>query len=126
MSTPSSNSHVQVAYVEAAANGGGQYLVDVILEPGMSCMQVLQASGLLLKLPKGQALLVGVFSHRIDVDSYQPQDGDRFEIYRALTRDPKEVRRKRADANPVGKRKARVNEKYSSDAAHASNRCEQP
>ena len=116
MSTPSSNSHVQVAYVEDAAHGGRQYLVDVLLQPGMSCMQVLQASGLLLKLPQGQELRVGVFSHRIDVESYQPQDGDRFEIYRALTRDPKEVRRKRADANPVGKRKARVNEKYSNES----------
>lgn len=116
MSTPPSYTHVQVAYVDTAAQGGGQHLVDVVLEPGMSCRQVLQASGLLDKLPKGQELLVGVFSHRIDVDSYQPQDGDRFEIYRPLTRDPKEVRRKRADANPVGRRKARANEKYSNES----------
>lgn len=108
--------HVQVAYVDTAAHGGGQYLVDIALQPGMTVMQLLQASGLLDKLAKDQPLVVGVFSHRINVDSYQPQDGDRFEIYRPLTRDPKEVRRKRADANPVGRRKARVNEKYSNES----------
>ncbi len=116
MSAQQHNAQVQVAYVEDQANGGGQYLVDVVLQPGMSTMQVLQASGLLDKLAKGQALVVGVFSHRIDVENYLPQNGDRFEIYRPLTRDPKEVRRKRADANPVGRRKARINEKYSNES----------
>ena len=112
MSAQQHDAQVQVAYV----NENGQYLVDVVLQPGMTCMQVLQASGLLDKLEKGQELLVGVFSHRIDIETYQPQDGDRFEIYRALTRDPKEVRRKRADASPVGKRRARTNEKYSNES----------
>lgn len=112
MSAQQQDAQVQVAYVDES----GQYLVGVILQAGMTSMQVLQASGLLDKLDKGQPLLVGVFSHRIDIESYQPQDGDRFEIYRALTRDPKEVRRKRADANPVGRRKARINEKYSNES----------
>ena len=53
-------------------------------------------------------LPVGVFSQRIDCpDSYRLQAGDRVELYRPLTRDPKDVRRQRAERHPVGRRIAR-------------------
>ena len=92
---------VQVAYVDHT----GQYLVDVACTTGMTARQVLEASGLLAQLPEGQALVVGIYGHKIDdLERYLPQQGDRLEIYRPLTRDPMAVRRKRAEAYPVGRR----------------------
>lgn len=91
---------VQVAYVDAT----GQYLVAVVLTQGLTARQALQASGLLEKLPEGMPLVVGVYGHKIeDLDAYELQSDDRLEIYRPLTRDPMSVRRKRAEAHPVGR-----------------------
>lgn len=97
--------HIQVAYVDST----GQYLVDVVLLPNMTARQALQASGLLEKLPTGQPLVVGIFGHKIDdIDTHLMQAGDRLEIYRPLTIDPMAVRRKRAEAYPVGRLKRKL------------------
>jgi putative ubiquitin-RnfH superfamily antitoxin RatB of RatAB toxin-antitoxin module len=96
---------VQVAYVDAS----GQYLVSVDWQPQLTAMQALQQSGLLAKLPAGQSLAVGVFGIRVDQpEQYLLQAGDRLEIYRPLTRDPMAVRRKRAEAHPVGRLKRKL------------------
>lgn len=95
----------QVAYVDAT----GQYLVAVDWHPQLTAMQALEQSGLLAKLPAGQPLAVGVFGMKIDQpEQYLLQAGDRLEIYRPLTRDPMAVRRKRAEAHPVGRLKRRL------------------
>ncbi|XID75447.1 RnfH family protein [Alkanindiges sp. WGS2144] len=91
---------VLVAY----ADQGGQYLVSVDWQPTLTAQQALQASGLLSKLPPEQPLVVGVFGVKVDQpETYLLHANDRLEIYRPLTRDPKEVRRKRAEINPVGR-----------------------
>ena len=45
---------------------------------------------------------VGIFSKRVTLDA-PLKAGDRVEIYRPLTIDPKELRRLKASANPLGK-----------------------
>lgn len=95
----------QVAYADAT----GQYLVSVALTADMTARQALQASGLLEKLPADMPLVVGVYGHKLeDLDTYLVQAGDRLEIYRPLTRDPMLVRRKRAEAYPVGRLKRKL------------------
>ena len=97
-----SNAIVQVAYIDHT----GQYLVSVAWYPELTALQALQQSGLLEKLLPDQPVVVGVFGLKIDSpDDYLLQSGDRLELYRPLTRDPKEVRRKRAAAHPVGRLK---------------------
>jgi putative ubiquitin-RnfH superfamily antitoxin RatB of RatAB toxin-antitoxin module len=46
--------------------------------------------------------MVGVFGVRVE-PQHVLQAGDRVEIYRALTINPKDIRRKRAAKNPVGR-----------------------
>jgi len=71
---------------------------------GTSPLEAIKESGLLEDCPEllslessGEELSFGVFSKRID-DSYLLTEGDRLEIYRKLTADPKEVRREMAKA----------------------------
>lgn len=97
-----SNATVQVAYIDHT----GQYLVSVDWHPELTALQALQQSGLLTKLMPEQPVVLGIFGVKIDVpENYLLQAGDRLELYRPLTRDPKDVRRKRAAAHPVGRLK---------------------
>ena len=63
------------------------------------------------KLPELDISKVGIFSQVLgskglaDADVYELQQGDRVEIYRPLTLDPKEIRRRRAEE---AKKKRRV------------------
>lgn len=66
---------------------------------GVTPVDVIQQSGLLddnseLEL---RELVYGVYSQRVD-QYYLMSDGDRLEIYRSLTADPKTVRRELAKA----------------------------
>lgn len=100
---------VQVVYVESLAQGGTQHLVTLDWQPQLTARLALEQSGLLPKLPADQPVQVGVFGDRIaDPDQYELQAGDRLEIYRPLTCDPMTVRRKRAEANPVGRFKRKL------------------
>lgn len=47
----------------------------------------------------------GVYGQKIVPTDHVLCAGDRVEVYRALTRDPKDVRRRRADHYPVGRRR---------------------
>ena len=96
------NAIVQVAYIDHT----GQYLVSVDWYPELTALQALQQSGLLEKLLPDHPVVVGVFGVKIESpENYLLQAGDRLELYRPLTRDPKDVRRKRAAAHPVGRLK---------------------
>lgn len=87
---------VEVAY----ALPEKQYLQRVTLEDGATVEQAIQASGLLslrtdIDLARNK---VGIFSRPAKLQD-RVQDGDRVEIYRPLTADPKELRRMRAEKN---------------------------
>jgi len=74
-----------------------QELRHVTLPAGATVMQAIDASGIADALPADAIALdrLGVFSRRVGPE--EPlADGDRVEIYRPLTLDPKEARRRRA------------------------------
>lgn len=87
---------VEVAY----ALPEKQYLQRVTLEEGATIEQAITASGLLtlrtdIDLARNK---VGIFSRPAKLQD-TVQDGDRVEIYRPLTADPKALRRMRAEKN---------------------------
>jgi len=74
-----------------------QVLLALAVEDGTTVGQVIERSGIASRFPEiGEVpARVGVFGKRTRLDA-AVRDGDRIEIYRPLTADPKEVRRARA------------------------------
>lgn len=67
------------------------------LARGATVGQALAEPAVQERFPDALGLPVGIFSHRCTLD--QPlRDGDRIELYRPLTIDPKRARRERAEA----------------------------
>lgn len=82
-----------------------QKIIELLVEPGTTAYQAAERSGI-NKIFKDINLIeakMGVFSQTLGVKGLKPpqeyimQPGDRVEIYRPLTADPKEVRRRRAE-----------------------------
>jgi hypothetical protein len=73
---------------------------------GTTAQQLLEQAELAawLVVQQVDAVAFGVYGQKISPDTYVLVDGDRLEIYRGLTRDPKDVRRVRANRHPVGRR----------------------
>lgn len=84
---------VEVVY----AGSERQLLRRLDLPAGSTVIQAVEQSGLLPELPAGDfdAARLGIFSRRVAPDDVL-QDGDRVEMYRPLTLDPKDARRRRA------------------------------
>ena len=84
---------VEVAYV--GDDGGGRWALEV--PPGTTVRGAIERSRVLDRHPEidlsRQA--IGIFGVRCGLDELLA-DGARVEIYRALLRDPKEARRRRA------------------------------
>jgi putative ubiquitin-RnfH superfamily antitoxin RatB of RatAB toxin-antitoxin module len=75
---------------------GEQVLLRLSLAAGATVGEAIRQSGLLQRYPQlhAAALCAGVFGNRVAMDA-RLNDGDRVEIYRPLTVDPKEARRRR-------------------------------
>lgn len=75
-----------------------QFLRALKLEEGSTIEQAINASGLLTLRPEIDLTSnkVGIFSRPAKLDEAL-QEGDRVEIYRPITADPKELRRQRAE-----------------------------
>lgn len=86
---------VEIAYALPAA----QVLRKLELDAGATVEDVIRRSGLLEEFPEIDLAVnkVGIFSKLVKLDEVV-RDRDRVEIYRPLIADPKEVRRKRAEA----------------------------
>lgn len=84
---------VEVVYALPAE----QAVVSLELEDGATVAEAIERSGLVGRFPEIAAApaVVGIFGRRTTPGA-RVQDGDRIEIYRPLTADPKEVRRARA------------------------------
>ncbi|RDI99549.1 RnfH family protein [Dyella solisilvae] len=85
--------NIEVVYAEASR----QVVRRVAVPAGSTVMQAIEASGLARDVP---GLIVdpsrlGIFSRKATPDQVVGE-GDRVEIYRPLTLDPKEARRRRA------------------------------
>lgn len=99
---------VEVAYALPAR----QWVVVVPLREGMTAAEALEASGLLSELAELRRpdLPLGIFGRRVQ-PSQPLRDGDRVEIYRPLSLDPREARRRAVEAErrstrarPAGRR----------------------
>lgn len=79
------------------AKADRQWQQAVSLTPGLTVEQAIRQSGLLALLPEIDLALhrVGIFGKLKALDALV-RDRDRIEIYRPLTADPKESRRRRA------------------------------
>ncbi|WP_151791118.1 RnfH family protein [Acinetobacter soli] len=94
-------SNLQQVWVAYAAPDQ-QFHLAVAFEAGMTALEAIEKSGLLLATQLEMPLQVGIFGTRCALE--QPlKAGDRLEVYRALTINPKDIRRKRAEKNPVGR-----------------------
>jgi uncharacterized protein len=74
-----------------------QLLRRLSLPAGSTVIQAAEQSGILQSMPEVDfdPSRLGIFSRRVAPDDTL-QDGDRVEIYRPLTLDPKDARRRRA------------------------------
>jgi putative ubiquitin-RnfH superfamily antitoxin RatB of RatAB toxin-antitoxin module len=93
---------VEVCYARADV----QAMVELKLPIGTSAARALHRSGLPQRFPEIDPLSspLGVFGKKVDADT-PLKDGDRLEIYRPLTGDPKEIRRNlAAQGKTMGKK----------------------
>jgi len=79
---------------------GEQSFIEMSVERGTNAGELISKSGWLTDVSELadkdlRDLELGVYAHKIDAD-YLLEDGDRVEIYRPLSADPKEVRRQLA------------------------------
>jgi uncharacterized protein len=74
-----------------------QLLRQVTLPAGSRVTEAVERSGILQEMPEVayDRSRLGIFSRRVEPDDVL-HDGDRVEIYRSLTLDPKDARRRRA------------------------------
>ena len=80
-----------------------QFHLAVPFQPGMTALDAIEQSGIREQVDLPEPLSLGIFGVRLQ-DHQQPLAvGDRVEIYRPLTINPKDIRRKRAGRNPVGR-----------------------
>lgn len=95
---------VEVVYAEPDE----QFVRFVEVPAGASAMSALEASGLFEHYPTLQTLPdgIGIHGRRAEPDVLL-EEGDRVEVYRALLVDPKEARRRRAEAKANRKKAAR-------------------
>jgi putative ubiquitin-RnfH superfamily antitoxin RatB of RatAB toxin-antitoxin module len=75
-----------------------QHVLRTEVAPGTTVVQAIMASGLLELEPalRDAELRAGIWNHRVALDA-MVRAGERIEVYRPLTVDPKEARRIRAD-----------------------------
>lgn len=87
----------RIAVEVVCATPERQVLYRVSLPVGSTALQAVQQSGILQELPEVafDPSRLGIFSRRVEADELL-KDGDRVEIYRPLTIDPKDARRRRA------------------------------
>lgn len=93
---------LEVAY----AKSDEQAILTIKVTPGTTVQQALELSGIMQLFPEiiMSNIIVGIFSKIVSLESVV-KNGDRIEIYRPLLADPKEQRRKRAEAGKSMKKR---------------------
>lgn len=84
-----------------------QKIMPLLVEPGTTAFQAVERSGITKFFPELdiESAPLGIYGQALGTKGLAParqyilQAGDRVEIYRPLTADPKEARRKRAAKN---------------------------
>ena len=90
---------IWVAYAGPTA----QFHISVPFNEGMTALDAIRLSGIEQQTELPGNLQLGIFGVRLKDHQQILQAGDRVEIYRALTINPKEIRRNRAAKNPVSR-----------------------
>ena len=87
---------VEVCY----ASPTQQCLLSVLVPENSMASEAIQRSGILTRFPelKLEDVVLGIFSKQCSLETVL-KEGDRVEIYRSLTIDPKTARRLRAERN---------------------------
>lgn len=80
-----------------------QFHIEVAFEEGMTIADAIDRSGIEQLTELAYPLIFGIFGTKIKNASHYLESGDRVEIYRPLTINPKDIRRKRAAANPTSR-----------------------
>ena len=76
-----------------------QRVVRLPLRAGMNALEAVQAAGLEREFPDlaGRALALGIYGRRVEATQLL-RGGDRVEVYRPLRSDPRDARRRAAQA----------------------------
>lgn len=99
LATAIQQNSVWVAYASPTKH----YYLELPFQQGMRVTDAIEQSGIRLQVELPEKLLVGIFGVRVENLEQYLQAGDRVELYRSLTINPKDIRRKRAAANPVSR-----------------------
>ena len=89
---------IELVYV---AQEGVIFHLKLDLSKGATVNDALLAAKIHQLYPETKNLAVGIYSKKVDLDLVL-KDGDRVEIYRPLTLDPKEKRRQKARLKKSG------------------------
>lgn len=87
----------------AYASDTEQFHLEVEFQEGMTLEQAIEKSGVAQMTTLPESYSVGIFGVKVKDMKQCLSAGDRVEIYRPLTINPKDIRRKRAAANPVSR-----------------------
>lgn len=87
----------------AYATENQQFHIELQFSQEMSIADAIAQSGLAEQIQLPENFSFGIFGVKSKDLTQVLQAGDRVEIYRALTINPKDIRRNRAKANPVGR-----------------------
>lgn len=79
------------------------FRTEIALRVGLTVRDALEQSGVYHSHPETRDLPVGIFSRQVTLETLLTA-GDRLELYRPLTMDPKEKRRLRARVRSASKR----------------------
>ena len=90
------NINVSIVY----ATKQKQWIFETVVARGTSAQELIEMSSFFQQVPELDSvnidsLTIGVYADKVAMD-YLLEEGDRVEIYRSLTADPKEVRRQLA------------------------------
>lgn len=80
-----------------------QFHLAVAFKEGMTALDAIEQSGIAQQITLPEPLQLGIFGVRVQDHQQLLSAGDRVEIYRALTINPKDIRRNRAMDHPVGR-----------------------
>lgn len=80
-----------------------QFHIELQFCEGMTIADAIEKSGLALQVELPENYSVGIFGTKAKDTQQLLSVGDRVEIYRALTINPKDIRRKRAIENPTSR-----------------------
>lgn len=89
---------IWLAYITAEQ----QFYYELPFQDKMTVLEAIEQSQIAQQVTLPEPLQVGIFGVKTSLDQTL-QVGDRVEIYRPLSVNPKDIRRKRAQNHPVGR-----------------------